>query len=167
LQVSLQRASCVRKLGFVFGLWAVLLSSMADAQSQWRTYLDPRFGMSIEYPSHLFTTLEVTAEGVTMLGAGVQFDLMAQVVDGINTAEQLQGLIQNTEGYEEMTYRAGGNLWLVVSGFRGDDIYYEKFFLTGGSVQGFSMQYPRVERRTFDAIVERMEDSFRPCKTQD
>ena len=70
-------------------------------------------------------------------------------------------LIDKTEGYEKVTYNPGGDHWLVVSGYRGTDIFYEKFFLSRDLVRGFSLQYPASLRRLYDPVVERMEDSFK------
>jgi hypothetical protein len=51
-----------------------------------------------------------------------------------------------------------------MSGYRGDDIYYEKvMFSCGGRVVNvFAITYPRSTRRIYDQVVERMEDNFGP-----
>jgi hypothetical protein len=38
-------------------------------------------------------------------------------------------LMTNIGGYDEVTYRPRGRSWFVLSGYRGDDIYYEKVVL--------------------------------------
>ena len=75
-----------------------------------------------------------------------------------------QWLIANAGGYDEVTYRPRGRSWFVLSGYRGDQIYYEKvMFSCGGQIVNvFAISYPVVERDIFDPVVERMEDSFRP-----
>ena len=50
--------------------------------------------------------------------------------------------------------RRNGRNWLVVSGYRGDDIFYEKYFVKDGVVEGFLMEYPAAERQIFDPVVE-------------
>jgi hypothetical protein len=52
----------------------------------------------------------------------------------------------------------------VISGYRSDDIYYEKvmFSCGGGVVNVFAISYPTDKRARYDPIVEQMEDSFRP-----
>ena len=51
----------------------------------------------------------------------------------------------------------------VLSGHRGDQIYYEKaIFSCGGRVVNvLAVAYPEAERQRFDPFVERMEDSFK------
>ena len=93
-----------------------------------------------------------------MRGAAMQAILMR--VEGVRTAADLRALIEGSEGYEEMTYTPGGSRWLVVSGYRGPDIYYEKFLIGSDKVRGFSVQYPTAKRDVYDPVVERLEDSF-------
>lgn len=75
-------------------------------------------------------------------------------------------LLANTEGYDELTYRPRGRSWFVLSGYRNDNIYYEKvMFSCGGDVVNvFAMSYPERQRHRYDQMVERIEDHFRPGK---
>ena len=86
--------------------------------------------------------------------------------EGRTPAAFKEWLIANTEGYDELTYRPRGRSWFVLSGYRGDNIYYEKvMFSCGGDVVNvFAMSYPVAERSHYDPIVERIEDQFRPGK---
>jgi len=54
----------------------------------------------------------------------------------------------------------------VLSGHRGDQIYYEKtiFSCSGRVVNIFAIAYPAAERRRFDPVVERMEDEFKGAR---
>ena len=75
-------------------------------------------------------------------------------------------MIDNAGGYEEITYQARGRSWFVLSGYRGDQIYYEKvMFSCGGRVVNIlAIAYPTSERGQFDPVVERMEDTFKPSQ---
>jgi hypothetical protein len=52
----------------------------------------------------------------------------------------------------------------VISGYRGDAIYYEKvmFSCAGQVVNVLAISYPKEARSLYDPVVEQMEDSFRP-----
>lgn len=50
---------------------------------------------------------------------------------------------------------------MVVSGYRGQLVYYEKFFLVDGVVQAFAIEYPISVRAIFDPVLEEIEDRFR------
>jgi hypothetical protein len=83
---------------------------------------------------------------------------------GQTPSEFKRWLLANTDGYDEMTYVPRGRSWFVISGYRGDDIYYEKvmFSCAGRVVNVFAITYPKDLRRHYDPVVEQMEDSFRP-----
>ena len=59
----------------------------------------------------------------------------------------------------------------MLSGYRGNSIYYEKvMFSCGGSlVNIFAITYPVEQRDVYDPIGERMENIFRPgrCYSED
>lgn len=148
----------------MFAAACVLIAAivpLALAQDDWRLYRDDRFGMQISYPASLLDTIKEHSEGVTILGPDARLDMSARAVPGLTDASQIRALIEETEGYGDVTYSPGGNRWLVASGYRGNDIFYEKFFISGDYVLGFSLQYPVSLRDLYDPVVERMEDSFR------
>jgi hypothetical protein len=72
-------------------------------------------------------------------------------------------MLNHAEGYEDITYQPHGRSWFVLSGHRGDQIYYEKtiFSCSERVVNVFAIAYPEAERQRFDPIVERMEDDFK------
>jgi len=74
----------------------------------------------------------------------------------------LRRLIVETPGYDDVTYSPEGRNWLVVSGYRGSDIFYEKYFVKEGIVEGFALEYPAAMRGVFDPVVETVEDAFTP-----
>jgi hypothetical protein len=56
-----------------------------------------------------------------------------------------------------------GRSWFVLSGYPGDDIYYEKvIFSCGGQVVNVMRLYPTEQWDLYDPVVERMEDTFKP-----
>jgi hypothetical protein len=126
----------------------------------WRVLADSRHATRIEYPADLFSVAEETADGIILAGPDARLEMSAMTVAGVTTAADLRVLIEGNEGYESMTYSPGGNRWLVVSGYRGPDIYYEKFLIGRDKIRGFSVQYPTVKRVLYDPIVEKLEDSF-------
>ena len=127
----------------------------------WQVLADPRHATRIEYSADLFGEVEETTDGIILTGPDARLEMSAMKVEGVHAAADLRTLIEGSEGYENMTYTPGGNRWLVVSGYRGPDIYYEKFLIGSDKVRGFSVQYPTALRHIYDPIVERLEDTFR------
>ncbi|MDQ0326344.1 hypothetical protein J2R99_002213 [Rhodopseudomonas julia] len=144
---------------------AILMPASVVAAPQsgqgWTTYADPRSGARIAYPEKLFPKETPLAYGTAFVGDGARLEISARVVEGVDGAVDLRALMRGTDGYENVTYSPQGRNWLVVSGYRGSDIFYEKFFVRGDTVQGFSLQYPASMRDTYDRVVEGVEDSFR------
>ena len=66
-----------------------------------------------------------------------------------------------TEGYENVTYSPQGETWLVVSGYRGELIFYEKYFFKDGVISAFGIDFPKDEKPFYAPIVERIENSFK------
>lgn len=141
------------------GLIVVATAVGAAAQATWSTYVDSRYGTRIAYPRDVFTDVSLGEEGAIFEGAGGRLQVSAVSRDVAGPAE-LRARMARTAGYEDVTYSPEGRDWLVVSGYRGGMVFYEKYFVTDGTVQGFVLEYPENERQLFDPIVEEIEDSF-------
>jgi hypothetical protein len=150
-------------------IWTIALATLlaatgpgpAAAQSTWSSYVDSRFGTRIDYPSDLFTDLSLGEEGAVFEGAGARLQVSA-AEQHVRGPADLRDRMAETPGYEDVTYSPEGRNWLVVSGYRGDLVFYEKYFIVDGTVQGFVLEYPEADRDLFDPIVEALEDSFAP-----
>lgn len=140
-----------------FGWSLAPLSAAAD----WVRYNDPRFGTSALYPGDLLFERTATETGATFTGSGGYLEISA-ANRGIYSIRDLRRLIAETPGYDDVTYSPEGRNWLVVSGYRGSDIFYEKYFVKDGIIEGFALEYPAAARDVFDPVVETVEDSFRP-----
>ena len=138
-----------------------LLATTTWAQPGWMAYVNPQFGTSIAYPSALFADPVPVADGAFFNGAGAVLQVSAIYRPDLATPGDLRAFMQSSSDYQNVTYSPQGRSWLVVSGYRGTDIFYEKYFLVGGTVQGFSVQYPADQRAIYDPVVEALEDSFR------
>ncbi len=62
-----------------------------------------------------------------------------------------------------------GKTWFVLSGFRGGNIYYQKvmFSCANKVISVFSMTYPTAEKAVYEAMIETMEDHFKPGRGAD
>ena len=152
--------------------WLGLCFVMADvaaAQDAWRTHQNERFGLAFDYPAGIFK-FERASKG----GEGEMF-----VAPSFN-ARLVVGAVNNREGYtpasyqafterktyrkDRITYRQRGQGWFVLSGFKGEKIFYEKvIFSCGGRlINGFALSYPARHNRAISPVIERIEDTFRP-----
>ena len=152
-----------------FAAWAMAVSPVGAAAWRWALETEPDLGLSYSYPPDVFLPIEGDGKPYFHYFASASSEAKFLVGGWNNTTGQSpagfkQWLTENVGGYDELTYRPRGRSWFVLSGYRGDSIYYEKvMFSCGGSlVNVFAITYPVEQRDLYDPIVERMEDTFRP-----
>lgn len=152
----------------VAGLMAILCAGTASAES-WTSYRNERFGFTLSYPSSVFVP------GKAFEGGGGQVfvsnDQRAKVVvsgaindEGFTPSAYRRTILKEFAGYEEIDYSPQGKTWFVLSGYRGDAIYYQKvmFSCAGKVINALSITFPRVEKKFYEGLVEKMEDNFKP-----
>lgn len=151
----------ITTVGAVFLAASISLAPQSSAQPAWEIYVDPTFGTTIFYPAHLFTESAPNPNGIVLSGGGVSLEVSAISLPEIQSISDLRMFLAGAEGYENVTYSPHGERWLVISGYRGPNVFYEKFFIGRGIVQAFSLEYPIEHRQRYDPLVEIIEDSFR------
>ena len=143
-------------------------SNLALAQVNYSTYENGRFGYSIKYPTSLLKMQPPPDNGdgriflstkrdVEMRVWGQHNALFRSLDDEFDAALRNYG---NSVSYKRKTVSS-----FVVSGIRDGKVYYQKTvyhkFKTTDVFITFTVEYPLNERRTYDAIVERVSRSFR------
>ena len=150
---------------------AWLLGHAAFA-AEWRRYIDPQFGYSVQLPDDGFE-VETSPDrsGVTLFeidGRG-QIDVYAAEADEQLSLAEIRQAIAQAERIREVTYSRSGNSWFVLSGYyrRLDDdatdlIFYAKFMLSADrrSLSAFEASYPVEDKEFYDPIIEKIEDSL-------
>jgi hypothetical protein len=146
-----------------------LVVPAGTAAASWALQTDGDLGLRYSYPAEVFSPLKGDGKPYFHYFASQAADAKFLVGAWNNARRQSpeglkSWLIENVGGYDETTYRPKGRSWFVLSGYRGDSVYYEKvMFSCGGSlVNVFAITYPVDQRNMYDPIVERMEDTFRP-----
>jgi hypothetical protein len=140
-----------------------------EASERWLDQRDPQFGFSYSFPDALFASVEGDGKSGFHYFASNPTDAKFLVgawdnQDDATPEHFKRWMIANAGGYEEITYQPRGRSWFVLSGYRGDQIYYEKVMFSCGDrvVNILAIAYPTSERGQFDPVVERMEDTFKP-----
>ncbi len=155
---------------FWLGLFFLFtLHASASAQTRWATYANDRFGTTADYPADLFTRLDPppdnsdgqrfrTADGHATLAIygsyNVQNDTPASY-------------LQNYANKDGISYRKVTKTFYVISGRRGDDIFYERCNFRGGDdyvIDCFTLTYPAAAKKTWDPIVTRISRSLHAGK---
>ncbi|HEU0058860.1 MAG TPA: hypothetical protein VFR19_03200 [Hyphomicrobiaceae bacterium] len=141
-------------------------AAMAD---DWHTYSNPRYGFSLQYPSHVFAVERTSEAGDGQLFVAKNGDARLLVGtlrnEGQFTPASYQSYVaRHSYADYRIGYRRLGGSWFALSGEKDGQIFYEKaMFSCGGQrINSFAMIYRSDQRQVFDRIVERIEDSFRP-----
>ncbi len=129
----------------------------------WQTYLNDRFGVRFDYPADVFKPEQppMNGDGQTFTGRDATLEIYAFHNTDAETPVSLKKRMNGTEGYENVTYSPSGKTWLVLSGFRGDHIFYEKYMFKDGVISAFGVDFPKEQKPFYSPIVERIENSFR------
>lgn len=141
----------------------VSADQLLPARGGWQLYVNDRFGTRLEVPANLFTPAEPPAngDGRRFTSEDAVLEIFAWRNVDSETALSLKQRLVGAEGYTNVTYSPSGNQWLVLSGFRGDRIFYEKYFFRSGNVHAFGIEFPAPRKPFYAPLIERMEDTFR------
>jgi hypothetical protein len=149
------------------------LASPAPALAQ-ETYVDPDLGYRITLPLDRFTVLDDAPSPAALSLIDQSGEAQLEVYGGDNidalSLSQFQVFVASADRIAEVTYRAGGKSWFVLSGYyrregeeRTDLIFYAKFMFTPdlSRFSAFEISYPLGRKSEFDAIVSNLEKSLR------
>lgn len=146
----------------------LLVSGVAVQAADWRRFVEPEFGARALYPAHVFTPAprdpEVPGQAFLSGDGEAKLAIGSWRNEAGESPATFRSKLLAEARYASLTYGPRGRSWFVLSGYRGDKIYYEKVMYTCGGklVSAFAILYPAAERGLYDPIVERMEDHFRP-----
>jgi hypothetical protein len=157
------------RLFLILSISATLCWSGAEAADRWKSIMDENLGFSFSYPETLFSSVPGDDKPSFHYFASTQSQAKFLVGGwdnrfGAKPEHFKRWMMTNAEGYEDVTYQPHGRSWFVLSGYRGDQIYYEKaiFSCDNHVVNVLAISYSVAQREIFDPVVERMEDNFKP-----
>ena len=147
------------------------LTAVAAPPVEWQVYSNEKFGYEIELPLGMFTGSRDGDNGITLLDSDGQGEI--RVYGGVNARElsprELEATLSGSDRIGEVTYARHGSSWFVLSGYSpvedpdGESlIFYTKLMFSPDRrlLSAFEASYPVSEKRRYDAIIERMEDSL-------
>ncbi|NJM34666.1 MAG: hypothetical protein HC850_08110 [Rhodomicrobium sp.] len=144
------------------------------AEERWINYEDPRFGYTLFYPSAMFEPGPPPENGSGQTFATADGKAKIVVFGAFNAenyspAEYRRVLLEEFGGYDRMDYSPTGKTWFVLSGFRGDNIYYQKVMFTCSNkvISVLSMTFPTAEKPFYEPLVETVEDNFKTGRGSD
>ena len=145
------------------------LAAVATAAPQYRTYANPRFGTTADVP------VDWKSDPPPANGDGLRFnspDKRASLtVSGslniYDTVEEAMKSYEEPGDGEKITYRHREPRAIVVSGTRGNTIFYGKHILSCGDQiwNSVYLEYPTAEKAAYDALVAHVAGSLRPGRS--
>jgi hypothetical protein len=136
----------------------------------WRTYQNDRYGTTIDYPASFQPQPPPDNDDGRAFksadGAGFAVFASYNAFD-FDLAKFRDYTVKNLDAGSIVTYQAQGQAhgddWFVISGTKGDKVFYERHLLSHGKqmTEGFVITYPASLKQTYDPIVARMAKSFR------
>ena len=155
--------------GLTITLFWLGTAAARDQTDSWRTYTNERYGFSLVIPSHVLAVEKKSDAGDGLVFASKDGETRLLVgalknADARTTSSYQDYIAQQSYADYNITYRRGGDSWFVLSGEGNGKTFYEKvmFSCSGGLISSFAIIYPTEQRKAFNPIVERIEDSFRP-----
>ncbi|MEX6506288.1 hypothetical protein [Jiella sp. M17.18] len=144
--------------GLAFAATAFCAPAMADEV----TYRNDRYGTSATFPSSEFPDrLPAPTNGDGMAWRspdGAELFIYARHNRGNETP---QTIIADRTKADDVTYKASGNTWAVVSGYHDGKIFYERYIFRGDLIHSVAIRYPKSLRSEYDPLVGEITNSLR------
>jgi hypothetical protein len=152
----------------LIALLLVLSASLPNTATSgdiiYHTYANGRFDYKIKYPANI-----LIPQGESTNGDGQKFissdGSASLLVWGSHNAldESLESRYQDTlkDTSGSISYQIIKKNWFVISGYKGDKIFYQKTFFDDGIFKTFIITYHQAKRQLFDPIVKEIAGSFK------
>ena len=144
---------------------ATILFASGVCAEAWRSYHNDRFGATADVPANWkMQPPPANDDGRIFASPDGRAEL---IVNGsyasVDDPDELGSRLEPMKG-ETIAYKQRKGDWAVVSGMKGDKIFYRKTLLScGGAVANdISLEYPASEKETYDPLVAHVEASLRP-----
>ena len=147
---------------------AAFLLSLPAVAADWETYVNERFGTRLEIPVDIFIPQPPPENGdgrrFETAGGDASVTVFAAYNMGDRSIDELYRATVIDAVDERITYERKARRWFVVSGFRGDNVFYRKLILSpdGEVAHTLELVYPADEKPFFDPLTTRIANSMSP-----
>ncbi len=159
---------------FAIGAAAAQQVAAQSATNDLQSYRNERFGFQLRYPSPLFKPAKAREDGagqtfVTDDGAAKIVTYAALNDENLTLKDYRRTLMVEYGGYDLLDYQPQGKTWFVLSGFRGESIFYEKIMFSCGNrvINVLAISFPTAQKPRYEPFVEQLEDDFKTGKGSD
>jgi hypothetical protein len=151
---------------FAFLLATLVVASGDDSRAEtWRSYHNSRFGTAADVPASWTMGPEpANDDGRKFTSPDKHAEIIISgIFANVDTDNELASRFEAGEG-ETIKLKKRQGKWVVVSGVKGDRIFYRKTLLSCGDsiAHGLWIEYPAAEKEKYDALVAYVAASLRP-----
>jgi len=139
-----------------------VVSSLANAEDT-KTYVNPRFGFSLTYPSYMVAQPPPpNGDGRTFLSPDGELEIVAYGQFLVN--QPFDALWQDAlEKYgDALSYQVKKADWFVVSGVVDGREFYKKVYRLEGNIATLHLEYPHARNHIYDRVVKQVAKDFVP-----
>jgi hypothetical protein len=142
-------------------------NSTAQDGAMVATYRNERHGFALAYPTNKFLALPPASDSARMF---VSRDGNARLlagalrnIDSKNLRDYRDFLLSASYPGAQIDYAPVRDKWFVLSGTRGNTMFYERVTFTcgGRTINSWAMLYPAAERNVYDPIINQVHRSYR------
>ena len=155
---------------------AMVASAVGAGELDWETYVNSRFGFSIDIPAGFLRPLPPPPNGDGLGFENAERNVAVSVFGAMNalelTFDQYYQEALDDPQLGRVTYKRKTERWFVLSGYRTvegpdglqDVIFYQRLAIddAGAAISGLNIVFPPVLKETMDPIVTRMSRSLTP-----
>ncbi len=144
----------------------LMLAALAPTGAhRWTLYLNARFGTRLLYPADLFGrgVESDNGDGISLRSAdGATLAIFGQWNSERETPAQFAARVTPAPAYRQLDYRLVRPSFVILSGFRGNRVYYERYAFGGRdrAIHAFVLEYPAARRARYEPIIARMSTSL-------
>ncbi|MER0239347.1 hypothetical protein [Fulvimarina sp. MAC8] len=152
----------IRLISTIAAASIAAVTAFSPASADDLFYKNERYGTSATFPTELFPDRLPAPTNGDGLGwsspDGAEIFIYARENQG---GETPKSIIASRADADDMTYKASGKRWAVVSGYLDGRIFYERYIFRGNLIHSVAIRYPKSARETYDPIVGEVTNSLR------
>lgn len=145
---------------------ALLLASAPVSAAEWRTYVNGRYGTTVDIPFDVFLAEPEAENGdgrrfVSRDGSASLTVFAGANVDRRSLSELVRAARVDAAD-ERVTYERKGGRWYVLSGYAGPKVFYRKLLFSPDRevVHTIEIVYPAVAKPLYDPLTARIANSL-------
>jgi hypothetical protein len=161
----MRRLALALALALALPLLACALALPAGAAPGWQVYMNPRYGTTLDVPADWRRGREPD-NGDGLVFTSPDGAATIRVWGGLHIADSVAEELDSREAAnpgETISYRRRDRRSLVVSGRRGDTVFYRKSILSCRDTvwSSLAIEYPAARKAALDPLVSRVAGSLK------